>query len=500
MGVSPTAIDTLVDFWLSLIKLLSRPAVQLQLLAIFAALLLAWLLAHWFVGVLKRRQSAREQRLRARIIAEEQARYAARNPDEKEYPEDADASGTLLVDAQALDARVAQQAKTSARLTLLVTQLVFPLVAIACVYGAYVYFATQGWFYGLLTGTLGLLLIYLGYRLAIGLAYMFGSTVRVRYYHQRLFGPLFGVGVVLLIVNTIADIRMLADATLFEVTEAWVTLGALFIATFGFYFWIMGISLVKDLVVTFYGRRADVNAGSLDASLVLVQYGLIGLGLFGVLQILQFDTTTIAAITGGLFIGIGFALQDVLKNFLGGVIVLFEGSVRPGDIVQVSGAEGTVDKLSIRSTIVRTFDNVEYIVPNQDWLNSTVTTYTRNNRRVRARVPVGVSYDADPHFVQKLLVETARAHPDVMSDPGPAAPLVDFGASSVDFVVLVWVDDAKIRGRVAGELRMQIWDALKANHIEIPYPQQDIHIRSGLLPAAVEGETATAGKSGGAMA
>jgi small-conductance mechanosensitive channel len=297
-----------------------------------------------------------------------------------------------------------------------------------------------------------------------------------------LFGPLFGVVVALLFVNTITPLDSLAAATLFPVQDGWLTLGAVLAVIFGFYLWIMGLNLAKDLIKALAERRGQVNIGSLDAGLTLVKYVLVAGGFYVVLRVLQVDTTTVAAITGGLFIGIGLALQDVIKNFLGGIIVLFEGSVRPGDWIEIAGAEGEVANLSIRSTVVRTFDNVEYIVPNQDWLNSTVTTFTRNSRKVRTRVPIGVSYDANPHVVQELLLEVARAHPDVLSEPSPLAPLVAFGESSVDFLVLAWVEDAKIKGKVAGELRLRIWDAFQANGIEIPYPQRDLHIRSGLLP------------------
>jgi small-conductance mechanosensitive channel len=266
--------------------------------------------------------------------------------------------------------------------------------------------------------------------------------------------------------------------------EGWLTIGTIFAVTFGFYLWIMGLSLVKELISAATSRRSGVNVGSLDAALTLIQYGLVALGLFWLLRTLQVNAATIAAITGGLSIGVGLALQDVLKNFLGGIILLFEGSVRPGDWVEIAGTEGAIDKLSIRSTVVRTFDNVEYIVPNQDWLNSTVKTFTGSSRLVRARVPVSVSYAADPHFVRELLIETAGQHPDVLSDPAPLARLVAFGASSLDFFVLAWVNDATNKAKVASELRLQIWDALMANGIEIPYPQQDIHIRSGLHPLA----------------
>jgi small-conductance mechanosensitive channel len=153
--------------------------------------------------------------------------------------------------------------------------------------------------------------------------------------------------------------------------------------------------------------------------------------------------------------------------------------------VDIGGTEGEVATLSIRATVVKTFDNVEYIVPNQNWLNSVVTTYTRSSRRVRTRVPISVSYDSDVHAVRELLLETALAHPLVLKEPAPGAALVNFGDSSIDFLVLVWVDDAKNKGKVAGELRFMIWDAFKANGIEIPYPQSDVHIRSGLEPLLV---------------
>lgn len=112
---------------------------------------------------------------------------------------------------------------------------------------------------------------------------------------------------------------------------------------------------------------------------------------------------------------------------------MFEGSVRPGDWVEIAGTEGEIDKLSIRSTTVRTLDDVEYIVPNQDWFSGTVKTFTRSNRFVRARIPSGVGKGADPRVVQQMLVETARRHLDVMAEPPPAAPLLEFKVSTMSF-------------------------------------------------------------------
>lgn len=478
METAPTALQALTDFWLSFTKLLLRPVVVMQLLAALAALLLAWLLTRWLTSAMRRRDAARVARVRAEIIAEERARMAAQQ-DSGELPEGA--SSELLIDEQAVDEAVLQRLGVRHRIYLFAIQLIYPAPAIVLLYGAYVYFVAKGWFAGLLADLIYLMALYLAYRLAMGLAYAFGNPQRVRYYHHRLFGPLFGIVVALLFVNTITPLDSLAAATLLPMEDGWLTLGAVLAVILGFYLWIMGLNLTKDVIEALAERRGDVNVGSLDAGLTLVKYVLVAAGFYAVLRVLQVDTTTVAAITGGLFIGVGLALQDVIKNFFGGIIVLFEGSVRPGDWIEIAGAEGEVANLSIRSTVVRTFDNVEYIVPNQDWLNSTVTTFTRNSRKVRTRVPIGVSYDANPHVVQELLLEVARAHPDVLSEPSPLAPLVEFGESSVDFVVLAWVEDAKIKARVAGELRLRIWDAFQANGIEIPYPQRDLHIRSGVL-------------------
>ncbi len=477
MDTAPTALQALTDFWLSFTKLLARPVVQMQLLAAAAALLAAWLLTRWLVGALQRRNAAQVERVRAEIIAEERASLAA---DDGSSERAEGAGSELLIDEQAVDEAVLERLGLRHRIYLFAIQLIYPLPAIALLYGAYVYFVANGWFAGLLADLIGLMGLYLAYRLAMGLAYLFGNPPRVGYYHRRLFGPLFGITVALMFINIITPLDSLAAARLLPIRDGWLNLGAALAIVLGLYLWVVGLNLAKELIEALAKRRGQVNLGSLDAGLTLVKYVLVVAAVYIVLRFLQVDTTTVAAITGGLFIGVGLALQDVIKNFFGGIIVLFEGSVRPGDWIEIAGAEGEVASLSIRSTVVRTFDNVEYIVPNQDWLNSTVTTFTRNSRKVRTRVPIGVSYNANPHLVQQVLLEVALAHPEVLNEPAPLAPLVSFGESSIDFVLLAWVEDAKIKAKVAGELRLSIWDAFKINGIEIPYPQRDLHIRSGL--------------------
>lgn len=130
--------------------------------------------------------------------------------------------------------------------------------------------------------------------------------------------------------------------------------------------------------------------------------------VFGTLGV---NLTSLALIGTGLSVGIGFGLQQIIANFISGIVLLFEQSLRPGDVVEVNNQVGTVEKLNIRSTIIRTNDNVEIIVPNETFLTSQLTTYTKSDPLVRVSVPVGVGYDSNPKQVQQILMDTAVSHP-----------------------------------------------------------------------------------------
>jgi small-conductance mechanosensitive channel len=485
MGNS-TSLDALADLVQLSIKFLGRTAVQRQLIAIVAILLAAWLLSRLILWLVDRRKPDVSDPLLGAPLLEpaETVELAPVLTEATAGDEDAeDAEGAPApyeepapVPTRSWFQRLRDGARAVSRL------LLMPVLALGLGYGVRAWFQQQNWFAGLLNDLLVFLWWFLLYRIMVGVLYAWMEPSVARRHHRRLFTPLLVTTVLLAVLGKLTQLDLLRDLVPFSRLAPTITLGALAVATVGFYFWIAFTELLQDLLQPILASRRG-NPGAVQASLTLWRYAMIAVGLFVVFRVLGLDPTTVAAITGGLSIGVGLALQDVLKNFLGGIILLFEGTVRPGDWVEIGGTEGAVDKLSIRSTVVRTFDNVEYIVPNQDWLNSTVTTYTRNDRRVRARVPIGVSYASDVRQVQELLVETAMQHPDVLHDPPPVAPLVNFGESSLDFWVLVWVDDAVYKGKVAGELRLMIWDVFAEHGIEIPFPQRDLHIRSGLPPA-----------------
>ncbi|MCB0187047.1 MAG: mechanosensitive ion channel, partial [Caldilineaceae bacterium] len=197
-------------------------------------------------------------------------------------------------------------------------------------------------------------------------------------------------------------------------------------------------------------------------------------------------------IGGGLSVGIGFGLQELVANFISGILLLFERTVRPGDMIEVSGQKGVVDKLRMRSTVIRTFDNTEIFVPNKNLLTSSFTAYTQTDRVVRRLLTVGVSYDSDPSQVRTILQDVANRHGLVLKKPEPLVFFLGFGASSLDFQLAVWVDDPLNAMRVASDLYFMIWNEFEKYEIEIPFPQQDLHLRSGPWDHLQDGSLASA--------
>lgn len=218
----------------------------------------------------------------------------------------------------------------------------------------------------------------------------------------------------------------------------------------------------------------------------LVAYAILIAGLLAALSLMGVSLTALAVVAGGLSVGIGFGLQEIVSNLISGFILLLERSIGPGDVVQEGNTIGIVEEIGIRSMRLRTPDNIELIVPNARFLTETVTNFTRSEARVRVHIPVGVSYQAEPREVEQALLEAASA-PGVLAEPAPSVLFADFGESSLDFELLVWTDDPFEIPGLTSRLRYRIWQALADRQIEIPFPQRDVHIRTVAAPAGSPG-------------
>jgi small-conductance mechanosensitive channel len=191
-----------------------------------------------------------------------------------------------------------------------------------------------------------------------------------------------------------------------------------------------------------------------------------------------FEISQLAIVIGALGVGIGFGLQNVVNNFVSGLILMFERPIQPGDVVEVSGTSGKVREIGMRATTLTTFEGADVVVPNGMLLNEKLINWTLSDMDRRIDVNVGVAYGSDPRRVAELLLEVTKATPGVASQPEPNVLFTGFGASSLDFGIRAWTNEFGEWVGIRTELSMRVYEALRAAGIAIPFPQQDLHLRS----------------------
>ena len=220
----------------------------------------------------------------------------------------------------------------------------------------------------------------------------------------------------------------------------------------------------------------DLPRGAPGAITRMTHYAIVVIGVMIGASAAGLDFSRINLIVGALGVGIGFGLQNVVNNFVSGLILLFERPIRVGDKVQMADLFGTVKDIGMRASIVRTFQGAEVIVPNANLISAEVVNWTLSDERRRADIPVAVAYGTDPQVVIDILVGVAGDHPDVMDEPPPAALFLGFGESSLDFELRAWTGENFVQ--VSSDLRVGINAAIIGAGIEIPFPQRDLHLRS----------------------
>ncbi|MEN8758267.1 MAG: mechanosensitive ion channel domain-containing protein, partial [Desulfobacterales bacterium] len=238
--------------------------------------------------------------------------------------------------------------------------------------------------------------------------------------------------------------------------------------------WIIQKLLLDDLI--FKGRFDKGVRFSIGR---LVHYALILFGFMFALSALGFELSKITIMLSALGVGIGFGLQGIANNFFSGLILLFERPVRVGDVIQITGEWAEIKKIGIRATTVQTFDRADRIIPNNKLISDEVINWTLTNRQVRLIVPVGVAYGSDIDLVTDMLMACAQTNPKVATKPEPRVMFLNFGESSLDFELRVYVADFDHRIEVRSKLHYQIVRSFRAANIEIPFPQRDLHFRNG---------------------
>jgi small-conductance mechanosensitive channel len=231
--------------------------------------------------------------------------------------------------------------------------------------------------------------------------------------------------------------------------------------------------LEEDVLV-----RMQLPRGVPAAISMLTNYAIIGLGLLIALSLAGFELNKFAIVLGALGVGIGFGLQNIVNNFISGLILIFERPIQLNDTIAQGSLYGTVSRIGIRSSTIRTFDGAEVIVPNANLISNEVTNWTLSDRRRRIQILVGVAYGTDPEKVLKILNETIKNRGDISDTPEPMILFREFGESSLNFDLRFWTSDSSTWMELQSSVNVEINNAFKKAGIEIPFPQRDLHLRS----------------------
>ncbi len=209
------------------------------------------------------------------------------------------------------------------------------------------------------------------------------------------------------------------------------------------------------------------------------KFSLYGLAVLFALKSVGIDLTAFAVFSGAIGVGIGFGLQKIFSNFISGFILLFDRSIRPGDVISIGDRFGWVQSLHARYVVVKDRDGVETLIPNENLITSEVVNWSYSDRAIRQRIPVQISYENDPEVAMKLLINATVDKPRVLKNPEPAARLIGFGDNGIDLELRIWINDPEDGvANVVSDVNLSIWKSFKENNISIPFPQRDVRIVS----------------------
>lgn len=247
---------------------------------------------------------------------------------------------------------------------------------------------------------------------------------------------------------------------------------------------------LKKWILELLQKKSHVSTGVGEAIATIVRYIFVVIGCIVILQTMGIDLSSLVVLAGALGVGLGFGLQNIVNNLLSGIIILFERPIKVGDRVVVGEVQGNVTEIKIRSTTVVTNSNIAIIIPNSQFISEQVTNLSYTDDRIRYDIPIGVGYNSDPNIVKKALLEVAEEEEGILPEPPPKALFLEFGDFTYNFVLRVWTSQyLKTPKAFYSQVNFKIWQKFKDYNIEVPFPQQDLHLRSGVLPIVKGDET-----------
>lgn len=292
----------------------------------------------------------------------------------------------------------------------------------------------------------------------------------------EIIRPALLITTAFILISKVSNINQIAVISLFSWFGSVLTIGQIVTALLALYLFVVG-SLPASILLSYcLGKLLILNGSSQRALGLIIRYAIVGGGIVWALDFTGFNRTAILAIAGGLSVGLGFGVKEVFANFISGIWLLLEGSVRPGEVLYIEDDACEVRKLGLRAALLwRERDNTELLIPNQIFLTTTTTTFTCSDGMRRCQVEVSAAYKHTPISVMPLLVQAAADVEKVLPDPVPVALIVNYGDSAIQYAVRFWIADPMKGTAISSEVRLSIWHYFQMNYIEIPYPQLVLH-------------------------
>lgn len=305
---------------------------------------------------------------------------------------------------------------------------------------------------------------------------------------ERLVSWVAWIGTALWVLGVLPAVRSEMDDVEFFFGKSRVSLLALVDGTFSACI-VLVVVLWISAVLERQVLRQTVNDLSLrKVAANAIRAALLIVGVLFALSTAGVDLTALSVLGGAIGVGLGFGLQKLAANYVSGFVILFERSLRIGDVVRVDGFEGEVTDIKTRYTLIRALNGRESIVPNEKLISERIENLSLADPKVLITTDIGVGYDSDADRVQQVLLQAARSVPRVLSDPAPAARLLKFGADALEFQVQFWIDDpGNGTGNVRSDVNLAVLKGLRAAGIEIPFPQRVVELRRAVSRPAAAG-------------
>jgi small-conductance mechanosensitive channel len=275
-------------------------------------------------------------------------------------------------------------------------------------------------------------------------------------------------------------VKRIVQMKLFEINKTPITFVSLlmFVLVIG----VFGLlaHFIRRTLLTRLLARLEIEEGTRYNLSRVTQYLVMIIGVIVAFQFINIDLSGLAVIFGLFSVGIGFGLQNITSNFVAGLILLFERPIKVGDRVTVGDTEGDVMEINIRSTTIRSLQNIAIIVPNSEFVSATVINWSHGDTKIRLEIDVGVSYESDLDTVLRALREVAEENQEVLHSPAPEVLHRGFGDSAWNMQLRAWINSPKRYHQVRSALNCAIVRKFRENGVEIPFPQRDLHVRSPL--------------------